>query len=276
MQEQGASDVARSYYDSSDADRFYSEIWGGENIHIGIYESEQDSIEDASHRTVEAMLERLSPLRAEDSVLDLGSGYCGAARVIASRFGCKVVGVNISEVENARARRLNADAGLAENIQVIDGSFEAMDLEPGRFDAAWSQDAILHSDNPEQVFAEVARVLRVGGRFVMTDPMQSDDAERHALKPILARLHLQSLGSPKLYRDAGEQVGLVLQNFEDLTHQLVRHYEHVQAALEQREHELESTISREYIAHMKEGLSHWIEGGRRGQLAWGIFEFVKG
>ena len=34
-----SSTVAATYYDSSDADRFYAEIWGGEDIHIGLYET---------------------------------------------------------------------------------------------------------------------------------------------------------------------------------------------------------------------------------------------
>ena len=33
-----AVEVAERYYDSSDADSFYAEIWGGEDIHIGLYE----------------------------------------------------------------------------------------------------------------------------------------------------------------------------------------------------------------------------------------------
>ncbi len=48
-------DTAREYYNSTDADRFYATIWGGEDIHIGLYESENDSIVDASRRTVEKM-----------------------------------------------------------------------------------------------------------------------------------------------------------------------------------------------------------------------------
>ena len=32
-----AHDVAAHYYDSSDADQFYELVWGGEDIHIGLY-----------------------------------------------------------------------------------------------------------------------------------------------------------------------------------------------------------------------------------------------
>ena len=40
--------TAQEYYNSEDADTFYATIWGGEDIHIGLYESEDEPIADAS------------------------------------------------------------------------------------------------------------------------------------------------------------------------------------------------------------------------------------
>lgn len=34
--------TAQAYYNSGDADNFYFHVWGGEDIHVGIYNSEQD------------------------------------------------------------------------------------------------------------------------------------------------------------------------------------------------------------------------------------------
>ena len=75
----------------------------------------------------------------------MGSGYGGTSRYLASTYGCRVVGLNLSEVENERARRLNEEQGLANRIDIVDGSFESVDAESGSFDAACSQDAFLHS-----------------------------------------------------------------------------------------------------------------------------------
>lgn len=57
----GAS-TAQGYYDSGDADNFYQMIWGGEDIHVGLYESEEEPISEASRRTVEHMASRLERL----------------------------------------------------------------------------------------------------------------------------------------------------------------------------------------------------------------------
>ena len=48
-------ETARSYYNSDDADNFYFHVWGGEDIHIGLYEAPGESIAAASRRTVQRM-----------------------------------------------------------------------------------------------------------------------------------------------------------------------------------------------------------------------------
>lgn len=270
-----AVETAQAYYDSDDADTFYYTIWGGEDIHVGIYRGDDDTIREASRRTVKRMAASIPGLDAEARVLDIGAGYGGAARYLAATCGCRVVALNLSRVENQRDREMNRARGLDRLVEVIDGSFEDIPATPASFDVVWSQDAMLHSGARRKVIAEVARVLRPGGVFVFTDPMQADDCPRGVLAPILERIHLQSLGSPAFYREACAAEGLEELGFEDLTPQLATHYARVLAETERREDELAAKVDRGYIERMKKGLRHWIEGGRKGYLAWGIFRFRK-
>jgi sarcosine/dimethylglycine N-methyltransferase len=188
-------DTARDYYNSEDADNFYATIWGGEDIHVGLYQDTNEPIFDASRRTVEYMASKLT-LSQTTRVLDVGSGYGGAARFLAKTYGCHVTALNLSEVENERNRMLTEKAGLNDLIDVADGSFEDLTYSDDSFDVVWSQDAILHSGDREQVLAEVYRVLKPGGTFVFTDPMQSNTCPDGVLQPILDRIHLETLGSP--------------------------------------------------------------------------------
>ncbi|MGD8795705.1 MAG: class I SAM-dependent methyltransferase, partial [Thiohalophilus sp.] len=94
-------ETARDYYNSDDADNFYYHVWGGEDIHIGMYKDDVEPIRDASRRTVEHMASKLK-LDGNKKVLDIGAGYGGAARYLAKTFGCKVVALNLSEKENER------------------------------------------------------------------------------------------------------------------------------------------------------------------------------
>lgn len=270
-----AVDKAQEYYNSDDADNFYFTIWGGEDIHVGLYNSEDEPIFDASRRTIERMASKISNLDKDSKILDIGAGYGGAARYLAKKYGCQVVALNLSEVENERDRKMNEDQGLDHLITVVDGSFEEIPYPDFSFDLVWSQDAILHSGNREQVIKEVARVLKSGGDFVFTDPMQTDDCPEGVLQPILDRIHLETLGSPGFYREAAKKYGMKEVEFEEHASQLPIHYGRVLKETEGQEDELSKVVSQNYINNMKQGLNHWVSGGNNGYLTWGIFHLHK-
>lgn len=267
--------TARDYYNSPDADHFYYSIWGGEDIHIGLYDHEREAIVDASRRTVAHMADLLGESRMGMRVLDMGSGYGGSARYLAENHGCQVTALNLSELENERNRSINQVRGLDSLIEVVDGSFEAVPAPDAEYDVVWSQDAFLHSGEREQALHEAERVLKPGGVLIFTDPMAHDECPEGVLDPILERIHLDSLGSPGFYRETAAMLDLEPIGFEDHRHQLSRHYQRVREELEAREADLASQISPDYISRMKKGLRHWVDCGKAGHLVWGIFRFRK-
>ena len=271
--------TAQDYYNSDDADNFYYHVWGGEDIHIGIYENAGEAIADASQRTVAtiaAIAAQSHPaLDPTTRILDVGAGYGGAARWLAREFGCRVTCLNLSETQNARNRIMSAEQGLSEQIEVVDGSFEEIPSPDGTFDLAWSQDAILHSGHRDRVLTEVDRVLKPGGEFIFTDPMQADDCPSGVLQPVLERIHLDSLGSIAFYRQQATLRGWEELSVQDLTPQLVTHYTRVRQELESRRQTLGGKVSEDYMERMIQGLNHWISAGKKGYLSWGILHFRK-
>lgn len=265
--------IARDYYDSSDADEFYFRVWGGEDIHVGIYQSDDEDIRQASRRTVERMAEHIPALGDSVRMLDCGAGYGGAARHLAATHGCQVDCLNLSKVQNERNRQITEAAGLSGKIRVFDGAFESLPFEDDSYDVVWSQDSFLHSGDKPLVLKEVARVLKPGGRLVFTDPMQADDCPDGVLGAVLARIHLDAMGSFALYRQLAQNVGLREVKVEPMTEQLVTHYGRVQTELTARRPELAGYVSAAYIDRMIQGLQHWVDAGRKGHLAWGIMHF---
>lgn len=262
--------VARDYYNSTDADGFYATIWGGEDIHVGTYASADEDIARASRRTVEQMAQSLDLIDGQ-RVLDLGAGFGGAARYLAGTYGTRVTCLNLSEVENERNRALTRARGLGDLVDVVDGSFEDLPFEDNIFDVVWSQDAFLHSGDRGRVLEEAARVLKPGGRLIYTDPMAADGVSTEDLQPILARIQLDSMASPDYYRHELARVGMDQIEFRDETAQLAQHYQRVLEETDARTADLDGQVSAEYVESMKEGLRHWVDGGRSGRLAWGVF-----
>ena len=268
-----AVERAEAYYDSGEADAFYQAIWGGQDIHIGIYRDDAEPIADASRRTVESMADRLIRSDASTRVLDLGAGYGGSARYLADRFGCKVTCLNLSETQNALNRTLTVEAGLTELVDVVYGDFENIPEPDGSFDIVWSQDAILHSGNRTRVLDEVSRVLVGDGQFTFTDPMQSDTCPDGVLQPILDRIQLSTLASFGFYRTELTARGFEESRTEELTDQLRMHYWRVGKALQDRYDEAVKMSGQTYVDNMIKGLQHWVDGADRGYLAWGIMDY---
>jgi sarcosine/dimethylglycine N-methyltransferase len=265
---------AEAYYDSDDADAFYSMIWGGEDIHVGCYENTRE-IDTASAETGERMIAKLPNLDSGTTVLDLGAGYGGSARRLASEYGCSVTTLNISEAQNDTNRYKNRRAGLEEKVQVLHGSFDDIPAPDNSFDVVWSQDSILHAPNRLRVLQEAFRVLKPGGELIFTDPMQADDVPDGVLQPVYDRLSLTDLGSMRFYREAAQAVGFDVLEQTDLVHNLRTHYDRVRQELEARRGELERKSSNEYLDKMLVGLKNWVDAADGGHLAWGIQHFRK-
>ena len=273
---QKVAQTVEAYYDSEEADEFYLRIWGGEDIHIGLYESAADTIANASRRTVAAMADEIvMPLDEKHVVLDIGSGFGGPARYLAKRFGSRVVCLNISEVENDRNRKTNREQGVDDLISVCHGAFETIPAQDASFDLVWSQDAILHSADRERVIAEASRVLKPGGELIFTDPMQVDDCPQKVLQAVYDRIHLESLASLRLYRAMTMRHGFTEVSVQLMPNQLRNHYAAVQTELNARYEEMIDIASREYVDSMLRGLQSWLEAADRGYLDWGILHFQK-
>jgi len=264
---------AEAYYDSPDADSFYFTIWGGEDIHIGMYKDDNEPIVPASHRNDETLASMLEGVDKNAVVLDIGAGYGGAARHLARTRGCRVICVNISETQNRLNRELNKKAGLEDRIEVLYGDFEAIPVDDDSIDVVWSQDAILHSGNRPRVLDEVKRVLKSGGQFILTDPMQADDCPEGVLQPILDRIHLETLGSFGFYDRELKARGFEKLDVREMTHQLRRHYWRVGEELKANYDRLTEGSSTTYLDNMIKGLGHWVDGADKGYLAWGVMHY---
>lgn len=267
---------AQNYYDS-EADNFYSEVWGGTDIHVGIYDKNHPSILEASSHTVEKMSQMfLKKPSKESRVADLGAGYGGSARFLHKQFGCSVDCLNISQVQNRKNESFNTKFGLQDKIKVIYGSFEDLPFPDETYDYVWSQDSFIHSDKRKQIISEIARVLKPGGELIFTDLIRIEKPiPEEVLKPILNRIHLSSIGSIEDYRKFAEEAGLEPVVFCEYQHQIVQHYSKVLEDLERKETDLNRVCSKSFIDNMKAGLKLWIQAGKNYQMTWGIQHYIK-
>ena len=270
-----AADAARGYYETADVDGFYASVWGGEDIHTGIYAHPYEAVGAASRRTVERVAAKAADLLGPGrNVLDMGSGYGGADRYLAANFGCRVVAVNISESQNQRNREANAARGLDGLIEVVTGSFDDLPAADGSFDVVWSQEALCHSGDRASTLGEAVRVLKPGGALVFTDIMAAENAPAEELGPLAERLSMGEFATLGFYRERLAELGLAPVEFEDLSEHLLTHYVRLTEEVSAHGGELADVISPGYLDRLRENLPRWVRACGSGHLVWGIFHAV--
>ncbi len=128
----------------------------------------------------------LSPAPGE-TVLDLGSGAGLDALIAARAVGPegKVIGVDMTPEMLARARA-NAERAGVGWAEFREGRLEALPVDDASVDAVTSNCVINLVPDKARVFAEIARVLRPGGRAVVADIVLDGELPQAVERDLLA------------------------------------------------------------------------------------------
>ena len=114
-------------------------------------------------------LARTMGLRAGEKVLDIASGPGTTAFMLAAEFGVEVDGVDLGDQAVARANAKAAEGGVAATVRFHVGDAERLPLPDGSVDAVVCECAFCTFPDKPTAAAEMARVLRPGGRIGITD-----------------------------------------------------------------------------------------------------------
>ena len=189
---ESAASVAAAY-DRWTTDRLLERLWG-DHIHLGYYQTsapghhQRQDFRAAKAAFVHELVRwsALDQLPPGSTLLDVGCGIGGSARILARDYGFKVVGISISPAQIERARSLTP-AGLSCRFAVMDAL--ALELPDASFDAVWSVEACPHMPDKQRYADELLRVLKPGGLLAVADWNRRDGpmgrAERWVMRQLL-------------------------------------------------------------------------------------------
>jgi tocopherol O-methyltransferase len=211
-------DVAAHYDNLS---QWYLEAWG-EHVHHGLWETGAETTELAVVQLTQRVA-REAGIAPGMSVVDIGCGYGATSRMLASGYGAKVVGYTLSSAQFDYAVARN---GPGDNPQFRLQDWLENDLPDASVDVALSIESSEHMEDKPRFFAEVFRVLKPGGRFVVCAWMARDAPRlwevKYFLEPICREGRLPSLGDELDYRSWFAGAGFTELNVQDLTRNVKR------------------------------------------------------
>lgn len=129
----------------------------------------------------------IASLKEGDVVLDLGSGAGFDAFLAAKKVGKtgRVIGVDMTPEMLERAR-LNAKKGGFDNVEFRSGEIEKLPVEDNSVDVIISNCVINLSPDKETVFKEAHRVLKAGGRLMVSDLVLAKDLSKQIKESVEA------------------------------------------------------------------------------------------
>ena len=106
-------------------------------------------------------------ITASDRVLDLGSGSGGTARYLATRFDCRVVGIDLTPSYVKLAAVLSELLEISGRTGFVCGNGLALPFKAERFDIVWSDHVQMNIADKNHFVKEMERVLKPGGKVAV-------------------------------------------------------------------------------------------------------------
>ena len=159
-------------------------------------------------RTWEALARTALPLLETGDVLDIASGDGVLAELLsphANRYICIDTSARVVAAAGERLRRFP-------NVEVREGDMHALPFKDASFDLVVLMHALTYSTKPAQAVSEAARVLRRGGRLLLSS------LGKHEHRSVVEAYGHVNLGfSEKELRRFAEKAGLEIANAETVT-----------------------------------------------------------
>lgn len=265
--------------------KYYDETWDEKShtLHVGLFNDNNDSLENSYKQATEYLLQNASaivPITQKSVVLDIG---CGTGRTILDiclKFGCRGVGVDISDeqikdaeiyLENLNTER--EQKGLLKiNVEFVRASGSDLDKtfeKDQQFTHIISQDAILLITNKKSLFQNVYRLLTPGGVFALADFLSESKAEERteSEEKLVYKLVNWNEGlSFNAYEEILKMIGLMIVKSERRDKDMIRTYE----KLAQKMQDHVSKGDKTYL-ELKQRYESIVSSVKDGKMGWGLF-----
>lgn len=175
---------------------------------------------DAFHirgRAATLELARAAGLDSTRRVLDVGSGVGGTSRCLATEFGCRVTGIDLTDEYCRAATMLSAKTGLADLVDYRQGDATNLPFDDGSFDAVWTEHVAMNISDKPRLYREMHRVLKPGGTLAIYDILAGPSGPVLFPVPWARTPDTSFLVRPDELRKLLEEAGFTVSDWSDTT-----------------------------------------------------------
>jgi SAM-dependent methyltransferase len=168
-----------------------------------------DEFHIGGRRASKEFLDQLG-FSAQMHILDVGCGLGGTARFVASRYGSRVTGIDLTAEYVETGRALSKWVGLDQRIFLHQGSALEMPFADRSFDGAYMLHVGMNIEDKAKLASEVMRTLRPNSSFGIYDVMRTGPGDLAYPVPWATNADLSAVAEPEQYKKALEKAGFTL------------------------------------------------------------------
>ncbi|NJC25357.1 SAM-dependent methyltransferase [Neolewinella antarctica] len=249
-------------------------MWGGDDLHVGIYSDEVDNPTEAAQATTDRMLRLLPRIKKSTRMLVLQAGFGTAARYIATEHMCKVECLNDNEAQNTFNQEKINEAELHKMMHVTLGDVDYMPFNPDYFDFVFAQDSFSITAQKRQMFRAIHRVMKPEARLIFCAIMRAEKVSP-AGEERIASLPVEELITAADYEDDARRGFFQKVYALDLSKNLAAHFAKLEESLDENRAEMVKQTSEKFVNERKRVCQIFRELAEEGDLRWGIMMFQK-
>ncbi len=215
-----------NYYDDTISQ--YKRIWKlNDNMamHYGFWMDEVKNFDQALQKQNEVLV-RHAAITDKDYVLDAGCGVGGSSVYMARHTGCRVKGITLSKKQIGVATENAKKHGVSDLASFEVKDFTKTGFPDNTFDVIWAVEAVCHAPDKRNFIHEAFRILKPGGRLIMSDGFSAKasytEEETEILNNWLHNWAVPDLAYLKAFLEELEQTGFTKVESKDMTPYVMR------------------------------------------------------
>ncbi len=255
----------RAMYDTA-LSMLLSRIWGG-NLHMGLFKDPGEPLLPAQMRANDHMA-KAADFKPGQWVIEAACGVGSTARYLARNHGVHVQATNIAEMQLTEGRELTQQAGLSHLIDFSYADYHELPFPDASFDVWWCQEALLYSIDKRCVFDEAIRVLRPGGRLIMSDLLLADSVVGAARREFTNILKAPNMWSIRQWDELIARLPVRVLDRQDWAPHTEATFKNVLANLMEAREEFTQRVGAEIVDNSIKRVTVQYDAARAGELGW--------